>query len=113
MSWIFAEQRDWQSENHRIDILFGTILVPRSVLEIIVEQITIDRDAVVGSLCRELFPREHEVARWIVLELTNKRIAPEMRVTELTAKAHLSNICRKTPVSDRLELALLMKGELP
>ena len=36
-----------------------------------------------------------------------------MGVTERTVKAHLSNIFQKTPVNDRLELALLMKGELP
>lgn len=59
----------------------------------VIEQITVDLDAVVGSLFRELFPREQEVARWIGLELTNKRIAREIGATELTAKAHLSNIC--------------------
>ena len=36
-----------------------------------------------------------------------------MGVTELTVKAHLGNIFQKMPVNDRLELALLMKGELP
>ena len=46
--------------------------MPRSVLEKGVEPITVDRDAVVGSLCRKLFPNEHEVARWIGLELTNR-----------------------------------------
>ena len=36
-----------------------------------------------------------------------------MGVTERTIKANLGHIFQKTPVSDRLELALLMKGELP
>lgn len=87
--------------------------MPRSVLKKVVGQIIVDRDAVVGSSYPELFPRKHEVARWIGLELTNKRIARKMGVTELTVKAHLSDICQKTPLSARLELALLMKGELP
>ncbi|MGB0253911.1 MAG: LuxR C-terminal-related transcriptional regulator [Litorivicinaceae bacterium] len=91
----------------------GSYWVPRSVMEKVVEEITVDRDAIVGSLCGELSPREHEVARWIGRGLTNKRIAREMGVTERTVKAHLSNIFQKTPVNDRLELALLMKGELP
>ena len=52
MSWIFASQRDWKFENRRTDIIFGIILVLRSVLERVVEQITIDLDAVVGSLFR-------------------------------------------------------------
>ena len=58
-------------------------------------------------------PREHEVARWIGCGFTNKWIAREMGVTELTVEAPLDNIFQKTPVNDRLELALLMKGELP
>ncbi len=94
-------------------IIKGSYWVPRSVMERVVEEITVDRDAMVGSLCQELSPREHEVALWIGRGLSNKRIAREMGVTERTVKAHLSNIFQKTPVSDRLELALLMKGELP
>ncbi len=87
--------------------------MPRSLVEEVVNESTVDRDAIVGSLCLELFLREHEVARWIGRGLTNKRIAREMGVTELTVEAHLNNFCQKTPVSDRLELALLMKDELP
>lgn len=94
-------------------LIQGSYWVPRSVMERVVEEITVDRDAIVGSLCKDLSPREHEVALWIGRGLSNKRIAREMGVTERTVKAHLSNIFQKTPVSDRLELALLMKGELP
>ncbi len=36
-----------------------------------------------------------------------------MGVTERAVEAPLGNIFQKTPVNDRLELALLMKGELP
>ena len=36
-----------------------------------------------------------------------------MGVTELTVEAYLSNVCQKTLVSDPLEFAMLMKGELP
>ena len=53
----------------------GSSWVPRSVLKKVVGQIIVDRDAVVGSSCPELFPRKHEVARWIGLELTNKQNA--------------------------------------
>jgi DNA-binding NarL/FixJ family response regulator len=94
-------------------LIQGSYWVPRTVMERVVEEITVNRDAIVGSLCQDLSPREHEVALWIGRGLSNKRIAREMGVTERTVKAHLSNIFRKTPVSDRLELALLMKGELP
>ena len=46
--------------------------MPRSVIEKVVEEITVDRDAFIGALCGELSPREHEVARWIGRGLTNK-----------------------------------------
>lgn len=58
-------------------------------------------------------PREHQVALWIGRGLTNKCIAWEMGVTERTVEAPLGNIFQKTLANDRLELALLMKGELP
>jgi DNA-binding NarL/FixJ family response regulator len=95
------------------ELLAGGYWVPRLVLERVVEEITIDREDVVGSVCQGLSPRENEVALWIGRGLSNKRIARELGVTERTVKAHLSNIFQKTPVSDRLELALLMNGELP
>lgn len=60
-----------------------------------------------------LSPREIEVARHVAAGLPNKRIALRMQVTERTVKAHLSSIFQKTDASDRLELALLMRGELP
>lgn len=82
-------------------------------MEKVAKGIIVDRDAVVNSLCRELSTRENEVTGWIVFGITNKRIAREMGVTERTDKAHLSNSFQKIPVSDRLVLALLMKGELP
>jgi DNA-binding NarL/FixJ family response regulator len=62
---------------------------------------------------RALSPREIEVARYVAAGLPNKRIALRMDVTERTVKAHLSSIFQKTDASDRLELALLMRGELP
>ena len=74
---------------------------------------TVDRDVIAESLCQVLFPREHEVALWISRGLSNKRITREMVLTERTIKALLSHIFQKTPVSDRLEFTLLMKGELP
>jgi len=94
-------------------LLAGRYWVPRVVLERIVEEMTVDRDAIAESLCQLLSPSEHEVALWISRGLSNKRIARKMGVTERTIKAHPSHIFQKTPVSDRLELALLMKGELP
>ena len=82
-------------------------------MEKVAQEISVDRDSGVNSSCRELYMRENEVSRWIGRGITKKGIAREMGETERTDKPHLSNIFQKMPVSDRLELALLMKGELP
>ena len=74
---------------------------------------TVDRDVIAESLCQFLFPREHEVALWISRGLSNRRITREMVLTERTIKALFSHIFQKTPVSARLELILLLEGELP
>ena len=79
----------------------------------VAKEISVDRDAVVNSSCRELSTSENEVTRWIGHGITKKGIAREMGETERTDKPHLSHIFQKMPVSDRLELALLMKSELP
>jgi DNA-binding NarL/FixJ family response regulator len=44
---------------------------------------------------------------------TNKQIAQKLQITERTVKAHLTSIYRKTGVSDRLHLALLVNNTHP
>ena len=82
------------------------------MLERTFANMTVDRDAIAESLCQPLSLRE-QVVLWISKRLFSKRIAREMGVTERTIKTHFSHIFQKTPLSDRLELTLLMKSELP
>ena len=54
--------------------------------------------------------REQEVAKEIEKGLSNKEIASALGITERTVKAHLSSIYEKLKVSDRLALAMLLRG---
>lgn len=90
----------------------GGYWVPRQVLEYLVDDLIAD-ESPERWIPVNLSPREREVARCVADGLSNKRVARQLDVTERTVKAHLSNIFQKTQASDRLELALLMKGELP
>lgn len=94
-------------------ILAGEYWVPRSVLQTLVRDLVEEEPVRMLPICLELTPREREVADHVASGYSNKRVARAMGVTERTVKAHLSSIFQKTPAADRLELALLMKGELP
>ena len=58
-----------------------------------------------------LSPREREVARMVGKGASNRDIASAMNITDRTVKAHLSAIFAKLGVSDRLQLALRVRGE--
>lgn len=53
-----------------------------------------------------LTPREMEIVSAIVTGSSNKDIARQFSITEITVKHHLTNIFDKLGVSNRLELAL-------
>jgi DNA-binding NarL/FixJ family response regulator len=94
-------------------ILAGEYWVPRTVLQSLVRDLIEDDPHTMLPIGLDLTPREREVAGHVASGYSNKRVARAMGVTERTVKAHLSSIFQKTPAVDRLELALLMKGELP
>ena len=53
--------------------------------------------------------REQETALLVSQGRTNKEIAIELKITERTAKAHVSSIFEKTGISDRLALAIILR----
>ena len=57
-----------------------------------------------------LSSREQEVAKEIEKGMSNKEIASALGITERTVKAHLSSIYEKLGISDRLGLAMLLRG---
>lgn len=56
----------------------------------------------------KLSVREHEIADFIAMGVSNKVIASKLEISERTVKAHLSSIYRKTGTKGRLQLALLV-----
>lgn len=59
-----------------------------------------------------LTDREREVAQGISSGASNKELAHRLGITERTVKAHVGAIFEKLKVRDRLQLALLLKGQL-
>lgn len=54
--------------------------------------------------------RERDIVRLIVEGASNKEVAAKLAISERTVKGHLSNVFQKLGVSDRMKLALLLRG---
>lgn len=77
------------------------------------ETITLEKKQIEQStrdLLSNLTERECEIATLVGNGESNKQIAYRLAITERTVKAHLTEIFRKLNVTDRLNLALLLKG---
>lgn len=70
-----------------------------------------DRPPAADSLPDTLTQREREIALLVGQGLNNKQIARELDITDRTVKAHLGAVFKKTGVSDRLQLALLVNQQ--
>ncbi len=55
----------------------------------------------------ELSSRENEVLHWVVLGRTNREIARELGIAEVTVKVHEGSLLQKLGASDRTEAATL------
>lgn len=56
----------------------------------------------------ELSDRENQVARYVRMGWSNRRIASELGIAEGTVKRHVSNILEKSGLESRTQLALAM-----
>ena len=66
----------------------------------------------VSDLLANLTRREYEIATLVGNGESNKQIARLLAITERTVKAHLTEVFRKLDVTDRLKLALIVKGSI-
>jgi DNA-binding NarL/FixJ family response regulator len=57
-----------------------------------------------------LSARERDIVRLIVEGASNKEVAAKLAISERTVKGHLSNVFQKLGVTDRMKLALLLRG---
>ncbi len=93
----------------------GDVWVSRRLMQRLVEDLIDgnEREASDDPRLDALTPREREIAEIVAEGASNKVIAARLNVTERTVKAHLTSAFQKTGTRDRLELALLIKGQLP
>jgi DNA-binding NarL/FixJ family response regulator len=93
----------------------GEVWVGRKLMLRLIRELT-QRNAAAISLetrkkLQELTPREREIADMIGEGASNKLIANEFDITVRTVKAHITSIFQKLKIRDRLQLALLVKGQ--
>jgi DNA-binding NarL/FixJ family response regulator len=58
----------------------------------------------------ELTKRERQVAKAVADGLSNREIAARLSISERTVKARLTSVFQKLNVRDRVQLALLLRG---
>ncbi len=63
----------------------------------------------VEKLMADLTAREKDISRAVAKGLSNKKIADEFNISELTVKTHLTNIFKKLQLKDRVALILYLK----
>lgn len=90
------------------EVAAGAYWVPRSLLSRFVET-TLAGSAPrrIPPAARDLTRRESEVLEGLLENLSNKEIAVRLRISERTAKFHVSNLLAKYSVRRRADLILL------
>jgi DNA-binding NarL/FixJ family response regulator len=89
-------------------VLDGSIWAPRKVLARLID----GSGGAAGpgpageSIAEKMTPRELEVLQLLMAGRTNRDIAMAMGIDEVTVKAHLGRMLRKTGASNRVELTL-------
>jgi DNA-binding NarL/FixJ family response regulator len=93
-------------------VKLGEVWIGKRLMQWLVKQCTSFSDP--GSVkyinMDDLTSSERKVADLLSKGNNNKTIAKALGITERTVKAHLSSIFRKTGVTDRLHLVLLLNG---
>jgi DNA-binding NarL/FixJ family response regulator len=90
-------------------VLDGSVWAPRKVLARLIDASGVGTPASPGSnepVAEKMTPREHEVLLLLMDGSSNRQIAKAMGIDEVTVKAHLGRMLRKTGSSNRIELTL-------
>jgi two-component system nitrate/nitrite response regulator NarP len=88
----------------------GRRWIERSILEEALNTALADDGNSAGKL-GSLSPKERAVASLVTQGLRNKEIASELGITEGTVKVHLHRIYDKLKVTNRTELAMIVKSQ--
>jgi DNA-binding NarL/FixJ family response regulator len=102
----FADAREFLARAIR-EVAGGGFWVPRVLLSRFVDwTLATGRPRTIRSAAR-LSSREREVVDLLLKNLSNKEIAVQLRISERTAKFHVSNLLAKHGVKRRADLILL------
>lgn len=74
-----------------------------------VEFLTLDEDADGGIGTQKLSPREHQVLAGVCRGLSNKEIAHELEIQEVTIKLHVKTLCGKLGARNRTQAAMIAR----
>jgi DNA-binding NarL/FixJ family response regulator len=96
----------------------GEIWAPRKLVPCLIDELLSlidkrqkeDYPARPDARLEKLTARQRVIADLVSGGTGNKEIAHRLNITERTVKAHLTEAFRNVGVSDRLQLALLLKG---
>jgi len=90
-------------------VLDGSVWAPRKVLAQLIDAGGVPGAAAAAeadSIAGKMTPRESEVLRLLTEGKSNRDIAVTLDIDEVTVKAHLGRMLRKTGASNRVELTL-------
>ena len=89
-------------------VLDGSVWAPRKVLAQLIDAGGVPGAAGTGagSIASKMTPRETEVLKLLAEGKSNRDIAEALEIDEVTVKAHLGRMLRKTGASNRVELTL-------
>ncbi len=79
------------------------------------ERLSTSGQPAAGAMVRRpihLTPREAEIVRYVMLGESNKQIARRLGISNYTVRDHVSNLLKKSGVSSRSRLALVLPPPL-
>jgi DNA-binding NarL/FixJ family response regulator len=94
-------------------VLDGSVWAPRKILASL-----LDKPGLIGAgstsegIAEKMTPREQDVLRQLMDGGSNRQIAQAMGIDEVTVKAHLGRMLRKTGSTNRIELTLRAMEEI-
>jgi len=95
-------------------VLDGSVWAPRKVLAQLIDAGGVQgaMAAAADSIANKMTPRESEVLQLLTEGKSNRDIAGALEIDEVTVKAHLGRMLRKTGATNRVELTLRSLDEI-
>ena len=93
-------------------VLDGSVWAPRKVLAQLIDAGGVQAASSANTIANKMTPREAEVLRLLTEGKSNRDIAGALDIDEVTVKAHLGRMLRKTGATNRVELTLRSLDEM-